>query len=149
VGSGREAVGLSSVNSSSPMATTRPPEDTGTLVRIGEADGGNGFRFTGEGLLLLTLDDRVRNAENEGMSTEGCPNCFKRESVGRVGAMLRPFCRPAFNLLFFSHDHESRRSTLHARRGDQFPDVHNVLVPFGGKERRLSWSNLVACTATG
>lgn len=109
------------------MATTRPPEDTGSLVRIGEAEGGSGFRFTGEGvLLLLTLDDWVRNAEKEGMSTEGCPNCFKRESVGTVGAMPRPLCsgeRPAFNLLFFSHDHESRRSTLHARKGDQSPDV--------------------------
>lgn len=39
------------------MAIIRPPEDKGTLVRIGEADAGNGFRFTGEGVLLpLALD---------------------------------------------------------------------------------------------
>lgn len=80
------------------MATTRPPEDKGSLVRIGEADAGKGFRFTGEGvLLLLTLDLWVWNAEREGMSTEGYPNCFKRgsagaEFVGMAGAMPGPFC---------------------------------------------------------
>lgn len=80
------------------MATTRPPEDKGSLVRIGEAEAGSGFRFTGEGmLLLLRLDLWVWNAGREGMSTEGYPNCFKcgstgAELVGMAGAMPGPIC---------------------------------------------------------
>ena len=39
------------------MATTCPPVESGGLVKLGEADGGKGFRLTGEGVLLLLVLD--------------------------------------------------------------------------------------------
>lgn len=105
------------VNSSSPIATTRPPEDRGDLVRIGDAEAGKGFRLTGEGVLLpLALDAWVWNAEKEGMSTEGYPNCFQRgsggaELVGMAGAMPSPSAVVLWRTSTVDHFHQATPSS--------------------------------------
>lgn len=64
------------VESSTPTATRRPPEESEILVAIGEADNGSGFRLTGEG--LLTLDVCAWNAGKDGTSLAEAADGFTR-----------------------------------------------------------------------
>lgn len=124
--SGKAEVARWSADSSCPIAITRPPEDKGDFVRIGEAEAGRGFRFTGgEVLPPLALDVWVWNAEREGMSTEGYPNGFQRgsrgaEFVGMAGAMPSPSVVESVHgrSVFSSYALELRRSMVHAHRDD-------------------------------
>ena len=64
------------VESSTPTATRRPPEESEILVAIEEADNGSGFRLTGEG--LLTLDVWAWNAGKDGTSLAEAADGFTR-----------------------------------------------------------------------
>lgn len=70
---------------SSPIATTSPPDDKGTLVMMGEADGGRGFLLTGDG--VWTLDVCAWKAEKDGMVVERVDG-FTRELLVVVGAVV-------------------------------------------------------------
>ena len=109
------------VESSSPTATRRPPDESGIFVTIGEADNGSGFLLTGEG--LLTLDVCAWNAENDGISLEGVANGFTRVDgaigfVETAGTTSRRSCwggRPrSMTTVSMTRGHEMRLSIAHA-----------------------------------
>ena len=80
VGSPEERAG-DSLDPSSPMATTRPPEDSGSLGMFGDAEDGRGFRLTGE--CRLTLDVYAWKAAKDGTSVDGVTGCFQRVALGK------------------------------------------------------------------